>query len=60
MSTKEQRLAREAAEILRSLEEDLEAARIPGDRPDADTHEDRLRALEAAMSAMLHALADSQ
>ncbi len=50
----------ELREVLASFEEDLEAARIPGNRPEADTHEDRLRALEAAMTAMLNALVNSK
>ncbi len=50
----------ELREVLAAFEEDLEAARIPGNRPDADTHEDRIRALEAAMTVMLNALINSK
>ncbi len=58
MSTKEQRLARAVTEILRAFEEDKAAAFIPGNRAEIDTHEDRLRALEAAMAALLSVLAN--
>jgi hypothetical protein len=47
-------------EVLASLEEDLQAAYIPGNRPENETHEDRLRALEAALKVALHALIDSK
>ena len=50
----------ELREVLSSLDEDLAAARIPGNRPEVDTHEDRLRALEAAMTVMLNALVNSK
>ena len=50
----------ELREVLASLEEDLQAAYIPGNRPENETHEDRLRALEAALKVALHALIDSK
>lgn len=48
----------EIKEIAVSLEDDLAAARIPGNRPEADTHEDRLRAIEAALTVLLHTLSE--
>ena len=58
--TLDQDIKDELREVLASLEEDLQAAYIPGNRPENETHEDRLRALEAALKVALQALIDSK